>query len=113
MDIEKELKALDSERAIKIINAALRHFSNDQHTLSIAMTYPDIPRQGMPRGSEPVEIYLVAPPEESCYKDEPKEFLEVLDASANFSFCSGCGVSLCSSFRHVLCPLCGVPHFAT
>jgi hypothetical protein len=107
MNIEEELTKLEREQAIKIIANVLKHFSSDGEgmTLAIAAAFTD---DILGEGS--VKLYLVAPPDPDCYKDW---VLDKLDDGANYSHCEKCGVSLCTNYRHVLCPLCGTPLFAT
>lgn len=100
MDIEAELKKLDRLRAIMVIAHTLRHFSNESTTLAIAATWTTL------HSSERKPIFLIAPPQIETYEEERLDFL---DDCCEEGACKACGVSLWSSFKSGLCPLCDAP----
>lgn len=96
-DIERELKALGKEKALRIIANTLRHFSDETKTLAVAATWT----KGLRTDSQ--ELFILAPSEPGMYPEED----DVLDHCCNEGQCGECRALLWSNFKSVCCPLCG------
>ena len=126
MDIEEELKTLDRSRAIRIAANILKHFGGDLQKLVIACVHRDT--IGVAKGrdpsvleerpdfmasdleGEPAEIMLMAEPDPEQY---PDNVLKYSDEGCDFGKCEECDVLLTSSYKQVLCPLCGAKTYLT
>lgn len=120
MDIKKEIEKLERSRRVKIASDILKGCGNEQYELVVAAVHKD--SIGVANGrddsvlkerpdftekdlkGESAEVTLVARPNNSRY---PENVLEYLDEGCEYGKCQECDVLLMSSFKEVVCPLCG------
>ena len=97
MDIEQELKQLDRARALRVIANALRHFSDDKHTLALASTWTQTVRNG------DIDVFLISLPPDSS----PEELKQEIDEGCQEGRCQNCCINLWSTYKTTSCPFCG------